>query len=954
MAQAQATARFTVTTDPVATAGGPLQGFTATIGALSEGQGPISPVGGVMEPAQLRTWFSVQGGTARSLTAARSDITFSGRFASRIFDGAQVDILRLQNGRFTRLRSARIAAGGHQPNAWSFLHWPRRLLAPDTTTAQIQIPKGWRDGVPVHIGLIAVDRDGRLSDMSISNPVTTTPTDARPRPAQAPNYFNTRSFHGLEGERSRRLSAPKGLRAEIRGGVLHLSWDQPGWTQGRNLSGYSLLFSFDGAAPLSPSRLVFETDGPAPQRGDLAILRVEVSEFSRDLTQSPAWWHDLRGANPMEHSSLMAMLRTDSADLHAGLMPHDADTVVPTPGTHFLRAEVWPAQPFEMQHFSLGPTKSTFRHPLKPGQEMEISFWARAPDGDDVAVRTVIADFAATVNSVTGKPLRGGHAEPLTPEWQRYSLRFHTTAADVGRPVRFWFRLEGRGIVDIDNIFISEAGDAPGHATTRVVDALSASPPSFLRTHHTIKTGMRTYSLKQIAGVPAGTHGQGLHPVLSLMETAGTRPWLQIEPHLSAEEWLGLVEYLAAPWDPNRDSAATKPYAALRVAQGRKAPWTDSFDALILELGNETWNGLFRPWVGVPLQDAGTGNGVGAGTMLGAYQAYVMDVMERSPHWPQLAPKLETVLGGWARRVEFGVEAAMAAARAGQPLDHMGVAVYVGGWDEGESVVTETPAGFTSMLSNSVQVAVPRVRTHLDGLNRLARAGLPVPNLVMYEGGPGYSLNGLNRQRVTEEQAERQERVLKSKASGTATLDAFLASAQAGMRLQNFFNFRHGTTWSSHAPSGFGGHPYPTWEWASQLGHDIRGSFLTVQAETVPRTTFPGLEQREGMRNAPLVDVYALRDEARLTIVAVSRAIPGALNVAGDGTVDLRVDLPLRSIGAATRLHMPGPFDAHDVSEDMARLVKDAVPAPLNPTALDLRLEPGAAVAYIFDNVEWK
>jgi hypothetical protein len=43
---------------------------------------------------------------------------------------------------------------------------------------------------------------------------------------------------------------------------------------------------------------------------------------------------------------------------------------------------------------------------------------------------------------------------------------------------------------------------------------------------------------------------------------------------------------------------------------------------------------------------------------------------------------------------------------------------------------------------------------------------------------PGYHLNGLNNDKMNATQVEAESRVMKSKAAGTANLDAFLARAQ--------------------------------------------------------------------------------------------------------------------------------------------------------------------------------
>ena len=72
-----------------------------------------------------------------------------------------------------------------------------------------------------------------------------------------------------------------------------------------------------------------------------------------------------------------------------------------------------------------------------------------------------------------------------------------------------------------------------------------------------------------------------LHTLSSMFEVmlaGGANPWLQVEQYMSEEELLGFVEYIAAPYNPAKDSPLLKPWAAKRYAQGQPAPWTDMFE----------------------------------------------------------------------------------------------------------------------------------------------------------------------------------------------------------------------------------------------------------------------------------------------------------------------------------------------------------------------------------------
>ena len=220
------------------------------------------------------------------------------------------------------------------------------------------------------------------------------------------------------------------------------------------------------------------------------------------------------------------------------------------------------------------------------------------------------------------------------------------------RPSWMGLVFQGAGEVSIDNFRIFRA-DAPYLSwLPEDLEALKSSGMGELRTHAFIKTRMRTYDLTQLtnpAGATSLKHGNTLPQTLRAIRQAGMTPWLQIEPHFSREEWLGLVEYLAAPFDRTTDDPTGRPWAAKRAAQGQVAPYADVFDLIRFEIGNETWNGLFRPWVFKEMRDAITGRKYRNGEVYGLYQAYVLSIMRESPFWPKLAGKLSPVIGGWGR-----------------------------------------------------------------------------------------------------------------------------------------------------------------------------------------------------------------------------------------------------------------------------------------------------------------
>jgi alpha-L-arabinofuranosidase len=78
----------------------------------------------------------------------------------------------------------------------------------------------------------------------------------------------------------------------------------------------------------------------------------------------------------------------------------------------------------------------------------------------------------------------------------------------------------------------------------------------------------------------------GIPEFLELCREVGAEPWIVAPTAMSADEARKLAEYLSG-------TAATAG-GELRVAAGRREPWTRAFKTIHIELGNETWNGIFQ------------------------------------------------------------------------------------------------------------------------------------------------------------------------------------------------------------------------------------------------------------------------------------------------------------------------------------------------------------------------
>lgn len=112
-----------------------------------------------------------------------------------------------------------------------------------------------------------------------------------------------------------------------------------------------------------------------------------------------------------------------------------------------------------------------------------------------------------------------------------------------------------------------------------------------------------------------------------LCQTVGAAPWLTIGAPNLPDDWYALISYLAAP-------AGFDAASARRAAHGFAQPWTAQFDTIYLEIGNEWWNGIFRPYyIEQPEQ----------------YGALVNTITARIQAHPHYDPeRIKIIAGGWA------------------------------------------------------------------------------------------------------------------------------------------------------------------------------------------------------------------------------------------------------------------------------------------------------------------
>ena len=114
---------------------------------------------------------------------------------------------------------------------------------------------------------------------------------------------------------------------------------------------------------------------------------------------------------------------------------------------------------------------------------------------------------------------------------------------------------------------------------------------------------------------------------MALSKVVGAHPWVTVGSVNGPAQWHDLISYLAAP-------AGFDAYADKRASHGRDVPWTDDFETIYLEVGNEWWNTIFQPFY------------VGDPKLYGELCTLIQKAVEAHPHYD--AEKIQLVFGGWA------------------------------------------------------------------------------------------------------------------------------------------------------------------------------------------------------------------------------------------------------------------------------------------------------------------
>jgi len=672
----------------------------------------------------------------------------------------------------------------------------------------------------------------------------------------------------------------------------------------------------------------------------------------------------------------------DLAKLTFSLVPHPkpVPAEMVDPGETCLEVKAGPGEQAISQTVFIGTKRggeSLWYGQFEPGRKYRLEAWLRQEGlGEGGAV---------TFSYGKGYPeIR--QAFQVTGQWKKCTCDF----TGPERPADTWhfghqFAFTGPGTLWMDNARIFRV-DRPEDAdklyvpnATVLEEMLKSQPETGRKGTHRIWFLSRDATMASILSWHAGsqvrpdwrTAVQGTMQMTVPMGLAfdlatgpdpksRMRPWLVIQHILHSEaDWQALVEYLAAPYDPKADTPQSKPWAYKRTQQrGTGAPWTDEFETITIEFGNETWhNGHFDDWLGFSTRGAIHQGG----REYGLFMTYLIDGIKKSPYWKsrKLDGKIRFALGAnYDCRIEkdgtvrgYGEEAMQACPGA----TILGHANYVGPkWETGDySARQYDDHGVQECLLSFLRDPEPGQIRMGKGREMLAKSHHDY-DIAAYEGGPGgFALPGS----ASPQQVETNEKYGKSLAQAVGALDAWMRSYLYGWTDQCYLVYGQGRLWASHTVFSEGFRPSAAWLALAMRNRYASGDLMVVEQRSVPT-----LQRKK--ETYPLIGGYAMRDKNRWAVFVVSRKLDGDHDGAdfGDGSTPVKLALPFRKAGKITLHKLTGdPRLTNNDKMNIAIQSQDVPASALDKGTLVVGeatggvqggMPPGSIFLYVFEAAE--
>lgn len=847
--------------------------------------------------------------TTGKLTFGKGALSYANSFSDGWMNGASLRVYRMIDGELVEMGETEITETSVK--IFAARHVPGQMVAPGEKSFVWSMPAVSKAGMVIHFAVAAVNAAGERGPWTApvaftfgAGPVS---SDAAQNLVAAPKSFDNQPL-------SRAVPVPGRLTATgMNGGMtVRLDWSP--------VAGMGHVIAFSYHPDMTEDQHVIVKDASFIQPGDFLVWSKRFGhDTTRAGTLSPRVWNDGTSHSFFGIGGVGAYNETMPAGVSFAYMNED--------GRDFLRLTVAEGRTYKFETYSHSGTGQGFYDVLDPAKTYRMMLKARA----DVPVN------AAFLMNGIGQPAVTRH---ITTDWAEITADFSPAMLLTDRAARSsQVQVTGPVTLDVEMFHIGEAGTEPLMATPDLQKLLIESGISFVRNHATCKTHPKTYSMWDVLQEygPPTLAGNSLCQFFRILDQAraangghGLNPWIQIEGHMSDAENRLLGGWLCSPHDPDAPDSPEQQGAALRAAQGQATPWQQVFDQIIVECGNENWqSGAIPEFYNLPTNVSGAS----AATLNGKLLDRLAGAIIRAPgHDPA---RFRFYLGG--RTAAFGWNADSIAASA--HADLIGYADYNGGWDSGLTSALQAGdpgAVFKTLANTSLNIlgGTRAVRmAELAALCDTASAGRAKPIRPMnYEAGPGYALPG----NVTEDEKLGQERLMKSVAAGTATLDAFLMCTVSGILSSNFFTLGGGTHWKSGSKWFQGGADNPPFQWFCFINRHLIGQTRLLD----PLTSEP-LTDLSGVAQGSAVRVYQVtRPDGRQAFAI--------LNL--DPSETRRVKLRVRSGHGWTRHWMTGELDTFNFTAETANevtIMAAPMPDDWGSHEITATIPPGKAEIYI-------
>ncbi|MGA3117420.1 MAG: hypothetical protein ABSF90_23650 [Syntrophobacteraceae bacterium] len=502
--------------------------------------------------------------------------------------------------------------------------------------------------------------------------------------------------------------------------------------------------------------------------------------------------------------------------------------------------------------FIAGSPKQDILNAFIPGKTYQLDLWLKQRNVAAGKVRVSLFPYRENIQ----------HTFTVSADWVKYSFRFKGPRRLPRSGIsRLNITFKGPGTLWVDNVHLFDTRQPPYAIRPEMVEALKEYRPGALRiwsgqTNTAWGTSLDNWIAPEGEGMRFWSPDRGPTPgtlfslpsALAFARSSGARPWLIVHPSFSEVEWSHLIEYLAGP--------PTSPYGARRAACGQTSPWTDEFDRIHIEYGNETWNRLFRPWT------------FENGTQYGQFAEYFFQVAKSSPYY--FHGKIDFVLGGCF--LSAGPRGYGARARQASPSSStVGFTTYLASWDDNQIPSITADERFKNTLLCAPWIMHRLTERLIATSSLLTKMGFP-HTLTTTEGGPDYTLPSAQKAVDAME-----EMFGKSLAAAVSVLDAFLYNSAKGYGTQAYHRFGVGPRWASHTGWNKGFRPHPAWLALQMRNQYAEGDMVRTTVMGGTTINLPeihnGRYRISAQPDVPLIAAYAFRQAGRYMIFVLSRQL---------------------------------------------------------------------------------